>query len=97
MCLEDSSDLHSADTKYEPIFETPRSKEFLQHIVLYECQGAGAELVTLSRRGAHVCNNHNNPLVPCNAVVAVWSRGSQVSRRQTGDRNAPNPRPDEND
>lgn len=47
--------------------------------MLYECQGAASHLVTMSRRGGHVCNNHNNPEVPCNAVVAVWTRGSQVS------------------
>ncbi|XP_037025440.1 MOXD1 homolog 2-like isoform X3 [Bradysia coprophila] len=62
--------------KFEPVFESPSSKQYLQQIILYECQGKSSTLEAMSRERGHHCNNRNNPNIPCNAVVAVWTKGS---------------------
>lgn len=61
------------------MFESPTTKQYLQQIILYECQGKSTNIETMSRERGHQCNNRNNPAIPCNAVVAVWTKGSEVS------------------
>lgn len=62
--------------KYEPIFGSPNAKLALDQIVLYECQGNSVRLGAMARETGRVCARRNNPSVPCNAIVASWTRGS---------------------
>lgn len=62
------------------MFESPTSRQYLQQIILYECQGKSSHIESMSRERGHHCNNRNNPNIPCNAVVAVWTKGSEVSK-----------------
>lgn len=64
--------------QYEPVFESERSRDFLQHIILYECQGTSPHLEALSRENGRPCSAKNNPNIPCNAIVAAWFKGSEV-------------------
>uniref|UniRef100_A0AAG5DFT0 DOMON domain-containing protein n=1 Tax=Anopheles atroparvus TaxID=41427 RepID=A0AAG5DFT0_ANOAO len=60
--------------RYEPVFDSPTSVLYLNHIILYECQGLSKELEQLSRQRGQPCFR----LQPmhCNTVVANWARGS---------------------
>ncbi|XP_049539223.1 MOXD1 homolog 2-like [Anopheles darlingi] len=60
--------------RYEPVFDSTTSVLYLNHIILYECQGLSKELEMLSRQRGQPCFR----LQPmhCNTVVANWARGS---------------------
>ncbi|XP_053685794.1 MOXD1 homolog 2-like [Sabethes cyaneus] len=60
--------------RYEPVFDSSTSVLFLNHMILYECQGLSKELEMLSRERGQPCFR----LQPmhCNTVVANWARGS---------------------
>ncbi|XP_052873204.1 MOXD1 homolog 2-like [Anopheles cruzii] len=60
--------------RYEPVFDSSTSVLYLNHIILYECQGLSKELEQLSRQRGQPCFR----LQPmhCNTVVANWARGS---------------------
>lgn len=47
-------------------------------MILYECQGNSQQLYEMSREGGGMCNRQ---MLPCNAIVASWVKGSKV--RQT--------------
>lgn len=67
--------------QYEPIYDSSSSVHYLQHITLHECQGSHSELEELAReQGRHCMGARSIPLA-CNAIVASWSRGSEVSIR----------------
>lgn len=53
----------------------------MQHIILYECQAASPELELMSREQGRPCYKPNNPPLSCNAIVATWAKGSEVSFR----------------
>lgn len=61
------------------MFDSPISRQYLQQIILYECQGKSSKIEAMSRERGHQCDNRNNPTMPCNAVVAAWTKGSEVS------------------
>lgn len=63
-------------TQFEPMFSSKRSKNILQHIILYECQGSSEQLQAMSRDNGRSC--YGRPSLPCNAIVAAWFRGSEV-------------------
>lgn len=63
--------------QFEPVFDSKRSKNILQHIILYECQGSSDKLAAMSREPGRSC--YGRPSLPCNAIVAAWIRGSEVS------------------
>lgn len=65
--------------QYEPVFDSPASRPFMQHIILYECQAASPELELMSREPGRRCSRPNAPPLSCNAIVATWARGSEVS------------------
>lgn len=65
--------------QYEPVFDSPKSKEYLQQIILYECQGSPPKLMAMARENGRTCTARNNRPIPCNAIVATWTRGSEVS------------------
>ncbi|XP_055593234.1 MOXD1 homolog 2-like [Uranotaenia lowii] len=60
--------------RYEPVFDSSTSVLYLNHMILYECQGLSKELEMLSRERGQPCFQ----LQPmhCNTVVANWARGS---------------------
>ncbi|XP_055620959.1 MOXD1 homolog 2-like [Toxorhynchites rutilus septentrionalis] len=60
--------------RYEPVFDSSTSVLYLNHMILYECQGLSKELEMLSRQRGQPCFR----LQPmhCNTVVANWARGS---------------------
>ncbi|XP_053661476.1 MOXD1 homolog 2-like [Anopheles marshallii] len=60
--------------RYEPVFDSSTSVLYLNHLILYECQGLSQELEQLSRERGQPCFR----LQPmhCNTVVANWARGS---------------------
>ncbi|XP_050098172.1 MOXD1 homolog 2-like [Anopheles aquasalis] len=60
--------------RYEPVFDSTTSVLYLNHIILYECQGLSKDLEMLSRQRGQPCFR----LQPmhCNTVVANWARGS---------------------
>lgn len=63
--------------KYEPIFGSANAKVLLDQIVLYECQGNSVRLAAMARENGRVCVSQRNfASVPCNAIVASWTRGS---------------------
>ncbi|XP_014093768.2 MOXD1 homolog 2 [Bactrocera oleae] len=64
--------------KYEPVFESSWSVQYLQYITLYECQGSGPELEALAHEPGHQCHNIRSPqlLHTCNTYIASWSRGN---------------------
>lgn len=64
--------------QYEPLFDSDESVQFVNQIVLYECQGNSVRLASMVREGGRDCLNM--PAVPCNSIVASWSRGSSVSK-----------------
>lgn len=64
-------------TQFEPVFNSKRSKNVLQHIILYECQGSSELLQAMSRENGRSC--YGRPTLPCNAIVAAWFKGSEVS------------------
>lgn len=70
-------------TQFEPVFHSRKSQNYLQHIILYECQGDSNRLLEKSRANGWICNEPGNTRLPCNAIVAVWLKGSQVSRRNS--------------
>uniref|UniRef100_A0A182TMT7 Uncharacterized protein n=1 Tax=Anopheles melas TaxID=34690 RepID=A0A182TMT7_9DIPT len=68
--------------RYEPVFDSSTSVLYLNHLILYECQGLSPDLEQLSRERGQPCFR----LQPmhCNTVVANWARGSDVSNGQGG-------------
>lgn len=64
--------------QYEPVFDSAASIPYMQHIILYECQGASPELELMSREQGRPCYRPNNPPLSCNAIVATWAKGSEV-------------------
>uniref|UniRef100_A0A182MXM8 DOMON domain-containing protein n=1 Tax=Anopheles dirus TaxID=7168 RepID=A0A182MXM8_9DIPT len=71
--LDDFAQKHHL-VRYEPVFDSSTSVLYLNHLILYECQGLSKELEQLSRDRGHPCFR----LQPmhCNTVVANWARGS---------------------
>lgn len=69
-------DTHHCTIQFEPVFNSKRSKNILQHIILYECQGSSEHLQAMSRDSGRSC--YGRPSLPCNAIVAAWFRGSEV-------------------
>lgn len=66
--------------QYEPIFDAEESAQFVNKIVLYECQGNSVRLASMVREGGRTCDMYQKmSSVPCNSIVASWSRGSSVS------------------
>ncbi len=65
--------------KYEPVFESTSSISYINQMILYECQEASPELETLSRTSGRLCYEPDNTPLKCNAIVAAWARGSEVS------------------
>lgn len=64
--------------QYEAVIDSPSSLQYLQHIILYECQGNAPELEQMAREQGRVCHKPS-PFLECNAIVAAWARGSEVS------------------
>lgn len=64
--------------QYEPVFDSAKSRNYLQHIILYECQGHSKHLEAMAREHGRQCGAPNDPSMPCNAIVAIWTRGSEV-------------------
>lgn len=65
--------------RYEPIFETESSKMYLNHIILYECQGSSPEMEIMSREYGQACPQPGiTRPIGCNSIVATWVRGSDV-------------------
>lgn len=66
--------------RYEPSFGSARSRQQLDQIVLYECQGSSMRLTAMARDGGRQCANSQGvtaqQMLPCNAIVASWTRGS---------------------
>lgn len=63
-------------TQFEPIYSSPKSRNYLQHIILYECQGTSVRLREMERETSVPCAQRS--YVPCNAIVAAWFKGTQV-------------------
>ncbi|KAJ6646317.1 MOXD1 like 2 [Pseudolycoriella hygida] len=63
--------------KYEPVFDSVASIPYMQHIILYECQGSSPDLELMSREQGRPCYRPNNPPLSCNAIVATWAKGSE--------------------
>lgn len=63
--------------QYEPVFDSSTSVLYLNHMLLYECQGLSDELENLSRQRGQPCFQLQS--MHCNTVVANWARGSDVS------------------
>lgn len=70
-----------ADHQYEPIYDSPSSVHYLQHITLRECHGMHQELEKMAREQGRQCMGARDIPLACNAIVASWSRGSNVSMR----------------
>lgn len=66
--------------QYEPVFDSASNEfhPYIQHIILYECQGSSATLELMSREQGRQCYRPNNPSMACNAIVATWAKGSEV-------------------
>lgn len=65
--------------RYAPAFGSARSRQQLDQIVLYECQGTSARLAALANAGeGRPCSamQPQRAALPCNAIVASWTRGS---------------------
>ncbi|XP_011202412.2 MOXD1 homolog 2 [Bactrocera dorsalis] len=64
--------------KYEPIFDSSWSVQYLQYITLYECHGSGPELEALAHEPGQQCHNIRNSQLSqtCNTYIASWSRGN---------------------
>lgn len=63
--------------RYEPAFGSARSRQQLDQITLYECQGGSVRLAAMARDHGRPCAAaHGRATVPCNAIVASWTRGS---------------------
>lgn len=62
--------------KYQPIFDSSWSVQYLQYITLYECHGSGPELDALAHEPGHQCHNVRNSQLLCNTYIASWSRGA---------------------
>ncbi|XP_039432205.1 MOXD1 homolog 2-like [Culex pipiens pallens] len=60
--------------RYEPVFDSSTSVLYLNHMLLYECQGLSDELENLSRQRGQPCFQLQS--MHCNTVVANWARGS---------------------
>ncbi|XP_040166788.1 MOXD1 homolog 2-like [Anopheles arabiensis] len=71
--LDDFAQKHHL-VRYEPVFDSSTSVLYLNHLILYECQGLSPDLEQLSRERGQPCFR----LQPmhCNTVVANWARGS---------------------
>lgn len=48
-------------------------------MVIYECQGSSSLLQALARDRGQFCADRSSSAVPCNAIVASWTRGSEVN------------------
>ncbi|CAD7081233.1 unnamed protein product [Hermetia illucens] len=73
--LEDINRKHHL-IRYEAVIDSPSSLQYLQHIILYECQGNAPELEQMAREQGRVCHKPS-PFLECNAIVAAWARGSE--------------------
>nr|XP_029730306.1 MOXD1 homolog 2-like [Aedes albopictus] len=71
--LDDFQQKHHL-VRYEPVFDSSTSVLYLNHMILYECQGLSNELEMLSRRHGQPC--FQLKAAHCNTVVANWARGS---------------------
>lgn len=78
LSLSLSASKNNVPPQYEPVFDSAASIPFMQHIILYECQGASPELELMSREQGRMCYRPNNPPLSCNAIVATWAKGSEV-------------------
>lgn len=47
-------------------------------MILYECQGNSQHLYEMSKEGGGMCNRQ---MLPCNAIVAAWVKGSKVCQQ----------------
>lgn len=64
--------------QFEPIFDSKENLNYLQHIILYECQGGYSyKLEVMASEIGRQCQSQN---MPCNAIVAAWYRGSEVCK-----------------
>ncbi|XP_058985307.1 MOXD1 homolog 2-like [Musca domestica] len=73
--LEDMKHKHHL-IRYEPIYDSPSSVHYLQHITLRECHGTHQELEEMAREQGKQCMGARDIPLACNAIVASWSRGS---------------------
>lgn len=71
--------LCSLTLQYEPVFESTSSISYINQMILYECQEASPELEIMSRNSGRPCYEPDNTPLKCNAIVAAWARGSEVS------------------
>ncbi|XP_058465517.1 MOXD1 homolog 2-like [Malaya genurostris] len=71
--LDDFHEKHHL-VRYEPVFDSSTSVLYLNHMILYECQGLSKELEMLSRERGQPCFRMQP--MHCNTVVANWARGS---------------------
>lgn len=62
--------------QFEPVFGSAKAARLLDRVVLYECQGSSVRLSALARDAGRQCH-HSRQTVPCNAIVAAWTRGSE--------------------
>ncbi|XP_020714773.1 MOXD1 homolog 2 isoform X2 [Ceratitis capitata] len=62
--------------KFEPIFDSTWSLQYLQYVTLYECAGSGPELEALAHEPGQQCYNMRGMQLSCNTYMATWSRGS---------------------
>ncbi|XP_075163902.1 DBH like monooxygenase olf413 [Haematobia irritans] len=62
--------------RYEPIFDSPSSVHYLQHITLRECHGMHQELEKMARERGRQCMGARDIPLACNAIIASWSHGS---------------------
>ncbi|XP_065076570.1 MOXD1 homolog 2-like [Ochlerotatus camptorhynchus] len=60
--------------RYEPVFDSSTSVLYLNHMILYECQGLSKDYEMLSRQRGQAC--FRMQAMHCNTVVANWARGS---------------------
>lgn len=69
--------------RYEPVFGTEHGHRQLDALVLFECQGTDARLEQVRDNGGglgRMCAEFRQTKgVVCEAVVASWTRGSEVS------------------
>uniref|UniRef100_A0A1I8Q8K7 Copper type II ascorbate-dependent monooxygenase N-terminal domain-containing protein n=1 Tax=Stomoxys calcitrans TaxID=35570 RepID=A0A1I8Q8K7_STOCA len=65
--------------RYEPIYDSPSSVHYLQHITLRECHGMHQELEMMAREQGRQCMGARDIPLACNAIVASWSHGSNMA------------------
>lgn len=67
--------------RFEPVFDAADSRQLMDEIVLYECQGDAERLRSLAAQpnGQLCVSQRVRPTLPCAAIVAAWRSGSTVS------------------